>query len=174
MQAIFSNVMDAKQWRHAPPALIGFDVLNPDASGKAACIRAIQESAAYVTRGHIEILYELVGQPAVEVTLTGGSSKGFLWPQIIADTLGVSIKIPVVKETTSLGAAMCVLTAIGECSTLDEAVERVVQWDRHVEPDPDTHAQYNDAYNRWLDVYKNILPIADKGLLPSLWRAPGV
>jgi autoinducer 2 (AI-2) kinase len=174
VQAIFSNIMDVKQWRHAPPALIGFDVLNPQASGKAACIRAIEESAAYVTRGHIEILNELIGEPATEVTLTGGSSKGFLWPKIIADTLGVSVKIPVIKESTSLGAAMCVLMAIGECSSWAEAVGRLVKWDRHLEPDRETHAKYNDGYKRWIEVYSNIVPIGDKGILPSLWRGPGV
>ena len=174
VQAIFSNIMDAKNWRHAPPALIGFDVLDPAASGKAACIRAIQESAAYVTRGHVEILNELIGESATEITLTGGSAKGFLWPKIIADTLGVSVKIPVVKESTSLGAAMCVLMAVGECSSWDEAVKRLVKWDRHLEPDQSTHTQYNDIYNRWIEVYSNIVPIGDKGILPSLWRGPGV
>lgn len=174
VQAIFSNIMDAKQWRHAPPAFIGFDVLNPEASGKAACIRAIQESAAFVTRGHIEILNELMGESATEVIFTGGSSKGFLWPKIIADTLGVSIKIPVIKESTSLGAAMCVLMAVGECSNWNDAVQRFVKWDRHIEPDQAAHAQYNDVYKKWIEVYSNILPIGDNGILPSLWRGPGV
>ena len=38
--------------------------------------------------------------------LTGGAAKGTLWPQIVADTLGIPIRIPVVKESTALGAAI--------------------------------------------------------------------
>lgn len=174
VQAIFSNVMDAKRWRHATPSLVGFDVLAPEKSGKNACIRAIEESAAYVTRGHIEILTELSGEAPREITFGGGSSKGFLWPQIISDVIGVPVKIPVVKEITSLGAAICALIAIGECANWNEAVERVVRWERYIEPNLENHAIYNDAYKRWLDVYRYLLPIADEGILPSLWRAPGV
>ena len=174
VQAIFSNVMEAKQWRHAPPSLVGFDVLSPENSGKGACIRAIEENAAYVTRAHIEILSELTEKFPEAITFAGGSSKGSLWPKIIADVSGVPVRIPIVKESTSLGAAMCCLVAVGECTSWNEAVERVVKWDRSIQPDRENHACYADAYQRWLDVYRHMLPIADEGILPSLWRAPGV
>jgi autoinducer 2 (AI-2) kinase len=166
--------MDAKRWRHATPSLVGFDVLNAAGSGKAACIRAIEESAAYVTRGHMDILIDLTGQPPREVTFAGGSAKGSLWPQIIADTLGVPVNIPVIKESTSLGAAICGLVALGEARDWQDAVERVVRWERHLEPDPANHTRYDDTYQRWLEVYRRMLPIADDRILPSLWRAPGV
>ena len=37
---------------------------------------------------------------------TGGAAKGRLWPQIVADVLGVPVRVPVVKESTALGAAI--------------------------------------------------------------------
>ena len=174
VQAIFSNIMEAKRWRHATPSLVGFNILDPAGSGKAACIRAIEESAAYVTRGHIDILVELTGKPPSVITFAGGSSKGFLWPQIIADMLGVAVNIPVVKESTALGAAMCVLVAMGEVQNWEDAAARVVRWERHLEPDLATHSRYDEAYRLWLEVYQRMLPMADDGVLPSLWRAPGV
>jgi autoinducer 2 (AI-2) kinase len=174
VQAVFSYVMDVKKWRHATPSFVGFDVVAPQKTGKAACIRAIEENAAYVSRSHFETLAELSGEPPKVITFAGGSSKGFLWPQIIADVLGVPVKIPKVKEATSLGSAICVLTALGETKDWPEAVERVVHWDRVVDPDSTDHATYNDTYERWFEVYQRMLPIADEGLLPSLWRAPGV
>jgi autoinducer 2 (AI-2) kinase len=64
--------------------------------------------------------------------------------------------------------------ALGECKDWSEAVRRVVHWDRTVEPNPANHAIYDEAYPRWFKVYQHMLPIADEGLLPSLWRAPGV
>ena len=174
VQAIFSYVMDVKRWRHAPPSFVGFNIVEPEKTGKAACIRAIEENAAYVARSHFETLTELSGNSPAEITFAGGSSKGFLWPQIIADVMGVPVRIPRVKEATSLGSAICVLMALGECKDWGEAVERVVHWDRQVEPDQKNHKVYNETYKRWFEIYKHMLPIADEGLSPSLWRAPGV
>lgn len=174
LQAIFSYVMDVKRWRHATPSFVGFDIVSPEKTGKAACIRAIEENAAYVSRSHFETLASLSGKPPEEIVFVGGSSKGFLWPQIIADVMGVPIHIPLVKEATSLGSAICVLIGMGECKTWNEAAERVVRWDHTVEPNHENHALYNDTYKRWFDVYRYMLPIADDRVLPSLWRAPGV
>ncbi len=174
VQAIFSYVMDVKRWRHATPSLVGFDVVSPEKTGKAACIRAIEENAAYVSRSHFETLAALSGKNPDEIIFAGGSSKGFLWPQIIADVMGVPVHIPLVKEATSLGSAICVLIGIGEYKTWGEAAERVVRWDRTVEPSKENHAAYDETYKRWFEVYRYMLPISDDRVLPSLWRAPGV
>jgi autoinducer 2 (AI-2) kinase len=174
VHAIFSYVMDVKRWRHATPSFVGFDIVSPEKTGKAACIRAIEENAAYVSRSHFETLTALSGKAPDEIVFAGGSSKGFLWPQIIADVMGVPVHIPLVKEATSLGSAICVLMGIGECKTWDEAAERVIRWDRTFEPDLGNHATYNEMYNRWFEVYRYMLPLADDRILPSLWRAPGV
>lgn len=174
VQAIFSNIMDVKRWRHAPPSLLGFDLLAPEKTGKAAAIRAIEESTAYVTKGHIDILAELTGRIPREIIFVGGSSKGVLWPRIIADVLGATVHIPVVKESTCLGAAMGCMTALGEYDSLEQVVQKVVRWERRIEPDSENHKVYQDEYQRWLKVYDAMLRIGDDGLLPSLWRAPGV
>lgn len=172
--AMFSNIMDAKRWRHTPPSLVGFDVLAPERSGKKECIRAIEENAAYVARGHFEILTEMTGRAPDEVIFSGGSAKGVLWPQIVADVLGVPVRIPVVKETASLGAAISAGRGIGVYGSWDEAVERVVRWERLVEPQPEHHAQYDSHFERWKQAYGVMLSLTDDCILPALWRAPGV
>ena len=53
---IFSDLMNARRWMHASPSLLQFDITDPEHSGKKECIRAIEESAAYVSRGHIDII----------------------------------------------------------------------------------------------------------------------
>lgn len=89
VQALFSNVMNARSWKHGPPTFAGFDILRPQATGKAACIRALEENAAYTSRAHYEILKDISGYTPREITFCGGSSKGFLWPQIMADVLPI-------------------------------------------------------------------------------------
>ena len=52
--AIFSNVMDVKRWVQAVPSFVGFDVDDPTRTDRRACIRAVEEQAAFATRGHLE------------------------------------------------------------------------------------------------------------------------
>jgi len=171
--AIFSDVMNAKRWKHAAPSFLGFDVLSPQTSGKRECYRALEENAAYVSYGNYEVLTELAGAHAEEIVFCGGSSKGFLWPQILSDVFGVPVKIPVVKEATSLGAAMLVGVALGTYPSLRDAVARLVRWERTVEPDAAAHAVYREHYARWRALYPRMLGLVNEGLLPPMWRAPG-
>ena len=60
--AIFSNVMDVKRWVQAAPSFVGFDVDDPTRTDRRACIRAVEEQAAFATRGHLEIIEELTGR----------------------------------------------------------------------------------------------------------------
>ena len=67
--------------------------------------------------------------------LTGGAAKGQLWPQIVADTLGIPLRIPVVEESTALGAAICAGVGAGFWKGTDEGAASVAAFARTVEPD---------------------------------------
>jgi autoinducer 2 (AI-2) kinase len=169
---IFSNLMEAKRWVHASPSFLQFDVARPEASGKKECFRAIEEAAAYVSRGHLEIAEEVSGDAVGEIVFTGGASKGRLWPQILADVLDVPVRIPHVKESTALGAAVCAGVGAGVYSSLADAA-RLVRFDATVEPEPAAAAQYRQLYEQWRDVYGRLLEISEAGLVRPLWRAAG-
>ena len=173
VQAIFSDIMNARRWKHAAPSFLGFDVMNPEGTGKAACIRAIEENAAYTSRGHLDILREISSCTPEKATFCGGSSKGALWPQIMADVLGIPMRIPVVKEATSLGSLMCAAVALGWYGSLKEAAGRIVKWEREVSPVSHHVPVYEEHYQRWRKIYRHMLTLTDAGLLPPMWRAPG-
>ena len=170
---IFSNVMRANRWVHASPGFVGFDVGNPAAAGRTECFRAIEESAAYVTRGHAAIVQEVAGIEVGEAVLTGGAANGTLWPQILADTLAIPIRIPEVKESTALGAAIYAGVGAGIFDDASEAAERLARFERTFEPDPISSAAYRDLYDRWLELYARSLEISEAGLVRPLWRAAG-
>ncbi len=171
--ALFSNLMAASRWVHGPPAFMQFDVCNPERSGKRECVRAIEEGAAYVSRGHLEIIAEVTGIEIDEVLFTGGAAKGELWPQILADVLGVPVRLPVVKESTALGAALLAGVGAGVYRDAMEAAALVSRFGRDVEPDPEAHAAYQRLYGEWREVYARAKAISDDGLLRPLWRAAG-
>jgi autoinducer-2 kinase len=170
---IFSNLMDARHWVHAAPAFVGFDVSSPATSGKKECFRAIEEAAAYVAEGHRRIIEELTDTEIDEVVLTGGAAKGNLWSQIVADVLGVPVHIPVVKESTSLGAALYAGIGAGLYGAVDDVVGEVVRFERVVAPDIVRHATYRDLYLRWLELYEASLRLSETTGVSPLWRAGG-
>ncbi len=170
---VFSNVMNAQRWVHAAPAFVGFDVGDPAGSGKKECIRAIQESAAYVVRGHAEIVAELIGRRPEQVVFTGGGARGRLWPQILADVLGVPVNVPVVRESTSLGAALLAATAVGLHDDVGSAARAIAAFEEPVEPDPGRVAAYDDLYEGWRRLYRASLEMSEAGLTRPLWRAAG-
>ena len=173
VMGIFSNLMVARRWIHASPAFVQFDLSNPSGSGKKECIRAIEEAAAYVSYGHLKVIEEVTGRTCKQVVFTGGASKGRLWPRVVADVLGLPVKVPTVKESTALGAAIFAGIGVGIYEDVTSAAAQVTSVERTIEPDPNTHARYEDLYARWLNVYRGELQLVERGLLRPLWRAAG-
>jgi autoinducer-2 kinase len=171
--AILSNLMNARRWVHASPSFLQFDVSDPAGSGRAACIRAIEEAAAYVVRGHLDIIGGLTHSRVTELTFTGGAAKGALWPQVIADVLGMPVNVPAVTESSALGAALCAGRGAGLYSSLTELEGELRQRAATFEPDPAAVATYHDSYAAWRQIYPRMLGLSEDGLLHPLWRAAG-
>jgi autoinducer 2 (AI-2) kinase len=171
--AIFSNVMDAKRWVQASPSFLGFDVDRPAASNRHACIRALEEQAAYTARGHLEIISELTGDTYEELVFTGGAAKGRLWPQIVADVVGLPVRVPVVKESTALGAAIYAGIGAGIFRDLAEVTGSLVRTEQTFEPVAETHRIYDERYAAWRALYPRILDLSEEGMLRPMWWPAG-
>jgi autoinducer 2 (AI-2) kinase len=172
--AIFSNVMDAKRWVQASPSFLGFDVDRPGASNRRACMRALEEQAAYTARGHLAIITELTGTSYSELVFTGGAAKGQLWPQIVADVVGLPVRVPVVKESTALGAALCAGVGAGLYRDLAEVAGSLVRIERTFEPSDEARRTYDEHYALWQGLYPRILDLSESGLLRPMWWPAGV
>ena len=170
--AIMSNLMNARRWVHASPSFAGFGLGDP-ASARGACVRALEEAAAYVARGHRDIIAGLTGLRFEEATFTGGAAKGRLWPQIMADVLGVPVHVPVVTESSALGAALCAGLGAGCYASLDELRPQLRRRGATYEPGPGAVACYDERYPAWREIYARMLGISEDGLLSPLWRAAG-
>jgi autoinducer 2 (AI-2) kinase len=171
---LFSNLMQASEWAHGPSGFLGFDVTRPAESGRAACVRAIEESAAFVSLGHLRIIEEVAGLDVHEAVLTAGAAKGRLWPQIVADTLGIPVRIPVVKESSALGAAISAGVGVGLFEDAREISGRLARIERTVEPDDTAHSAYQELYGPWLELIGRTIGLSNDGLVRPLWRAPGI
>jgi autoinducer 2 (AI-2) kinase len=171
--AVLSNLMNARRWVHASPSFVQFDLGNPAGTGRAACTRAIEEAAAYVVRGHLGIITELTGARVSELTFSGGAAKGTLWPQIIADVLGLPVSVPAVTESSALGAALCAGQGAGIYSSLTDLDSELRRRVARYVPEPGAVAAYEDGYAAWRQIYARMLDLSEDGLLNPLWRAAG-
>ena len=170
---IFSNIMNSKKWVHASPSFVQFDITNPNKSGKKECIHAIEEAAAYVSLGHLKIIQSIHKSMPKELVFAGGGSKGFLWPQILSDVLGKTVHVPVVKESTSLGAAICAGVGGGFYPSIEKGAKELAEIQRSFIPRQKIHKQYSELYADWLELYDANLKISESCLLKPLWRAAG-
>ena len=83
------------------------------------------------------------------------------------------MKIPVVKESTSLGTAICAGRGAGWYDDLQEAAVGLARTEKKIEPSRKNHKLYQKLYSNWLEVYDRSLAMAEDGLVRPLWRAAG-
>ena len=127
-----------------------------------------------VTQGHVELVREATGNAPTEVVFAGGASKGDVWCQIVADVLGLPVKVPVVKEATALGAAILAGYGIGLYTDISDTARKLVKWERTFTPNMENHQVYQEMYAPWREVYQAQLALSDRGLTRYMWVAPGL
>lgn len=173
MMCTFSDVMNYISWKHAAPTFTNFD-FDPDKFNRYTFYRAIMENTAQVTRGHMDLVREATGNMPEEVVFAGGAAKSPLWCQILADVLGLPVRVPKVKEATALGAAILAGHGAGLYPSVEDAAQTLVQWDATYTPNAANHAAYQEMYQTWRQVYAAQLELANQGLTRHMWCAPGV
>jgi autoinducer 2 (AI-2) kinase len=173
MVACSSDVMNYINWKHAAPAFINFD-LDPEKYHKATFYRAIMENTALVTLGHLRLVEKATGKLPKHIVFAGGSSKSRLWAQILADVLGVSVSVPVVKEATALGAAIMAGKGIGLYSSVPAAARKLAKTEETFTPNQKHKNIYEEAFTRWQSVYAPLLRLSDEKVTNYMWTAPGL
>lgn len=143
---------------------------NPNARGvffgitrkhrKAHFVRAVYEGVSLNLRTIFLALKEL-GVKFTEVRLIGGGAKSRLWTQILADTLGTTIRVVQAPlEATALGAAMAGAVGVELVPDFRTAAERFVGIGVEVKPGPEM-ATYARLHELFVYIYDALLPVFD-------------
>jgi len=82
--------------------------------------RATLESTAFQVKDIFDILKKTTGTEIQSMRADGGSTASKFLMQFQADMLGIPLEIPVISETTGLGAAFLAALGLGEISSLEE------------------------------------------------------
>ena len=132
------------------------------AHGMGHMARAVFEGCAFGLRDIVDRFTEM-GLGAGEIRVVGGGSKSDLLLQMKADVTGKQVRRVVHPEATALGATMIAAVVAGTYASLDQAALALVRLDDEVyQPNPATHAAYEDAYGTYRALYDAVEPLFDR------------
>jgi autoinducer 2 (AI-2) kinase len=170
---IFSDSMKYAKWYHAAPSFLNLS-LDADKCNVASLFRSLEENAALISSINLEKIKAFSGAQIDEIVFAGGASKGFLWPQILADVTGYRVKIPKVNEATALGAAMAAGVGCGIYADMTNAAKELVVWEKIYEPNLQNTKLYDEIKIKWATAYEAQLKLVDDNITTSMWKAPGL
>ena len=130
-------------------------------AGRNQIIRAALESIAYQSADVLHAMQADTGLALAELKADGGASANELLMQFQADIAGVTVRRPMIRETTALGAAYLAGLATGVWKNREEIQQ---QWtlDKVFEPQmlPETRGR---LYAGWQDAVRRTRSGAGKG-----------
>jgi sugar (pentulose or hexulose) kinase len=149
----------------AKGAIIGWG----DVHTRAHLYRAILEGLAYALREGAERTEKRTKVKIRELRVSGGGSQSPAAVQLTADVFGLPTGRPHTYETAGLGAAIDAAVGLGIHPTFEAAVAAMTRVAEVRDPDPGTHALYDELYR---DVYRRMYP-ALKPIYGAIRRITG-
>ncbi|WP_425053548.1 FGGY-family carbohydrate kinase [Psychromarinibacter sp. S121] len=129
--------------------------------GKAHLWRALLEAVAYGFRHHLEVLTE-IGNPPQRVLVSDGGARSRVWMQIVADVIGLPVRLLKSDNGSSGGAAFVAAIGAGVVSDWAE-VSRLSVAGETLAPNPENRAVYDAGYAKFRALYQALKPV---------WRMP--
>ncbi len=87
---------------------------------RAHVVRATLESIAYQVNDNLEVMKVDSGMPIAVMRVDGGAVGNNFLMQFQADILGIPVDVPVITETTALGAVYLSALGLGDFGGMDE------------------------------------------------------
>ena len=127
-------------------------------TSRAHIIRAAQESIAYQSLDLVRAMEKDIGAPIDSLRVDGGASRDRFLMQFQSDILGVTVKRPMIRETTALGAAYLAGLAVGVWNGIED-IRKLWKCDITFEPDMDD-AQRDKLLAGWHDAVGRSMGVA--------------
>ncbi len=152
-------LMGERSPHNNPMARATFTGMTMD-STRTDMTQAVLEGVAFAIRDSFEVAKEL-GINITETKMCGGGAKSGLWCQIMANVLGIKVKLLKSEEGPAMGAAMLAMVAAGEYKSVQEAADSIVSVCKTIEPQKAIADRYNSRYNTFRQIYPALKPVFD-------------
>ena len=170
---IFSDSMKYKKWYHASPSFINLSI-DSEVCNIASMFKSLQENACIVSAINLQKIQKFTNTKIDSVIFASGASKGKLWCQTLADVLNCTVKVPKIKEATSLGVAISAGVGAGIFEDIASTAKKYVEFESIYTPNIKNSKKYKKQIKLWQKIYDEQLKLVDKNLTTSMWKAPGL
>jgi xylulokinase len=118
-------------------------------------IRAFLEGVTFNTRWLLKPVEKFMGRTVKRINLVGGGGNSDVWCQIFADVLNVEVRqVQDPIQANARGAAFIAAAGLGEIALKD--VAGLVQFKRTYSPTPEHRAVYDDRYEVFVEIYRQM------------------
>ncbi|SBS35098.1 L-xylulose/3-keto-L-gulonate kinase [Marinomonas spartinae] len=118
---------------------------------KGQLIQAIWEGILFCHNVHLDRM-RVRFPDATSLRVAGGSTVSNVWMQMLADLTGMSIEIPCIEETGSLGAALVAMAGAGEYPSIQAGFKAMHVDIKRFHPNTSHYEQYQRKYRRYLQL----------------------
>ena len=124
-------------------------------------IRAFLEGIAFNTRWLLKPVEGFLGRKMESLNMVGGGAQSDVWCQIFADVMEVEIRqVANPIYANARGAAWIAAVGLGEITFAD--VTRLVEFKKRFLPQTSTRGLYDDRFNIFKQIYKQMKPVYQK------------
>ena len=148
---VFLPYLTGERTPHPDPLARGAFVGLTVRHGLGHMARAVMEGVAFGLRDSVELM--AAEMELGEVRVSGGGASSDLWLRIIADVIGLPVRVVGTAESAAHGAAILAATGAGVFGSVAEACDVAVELGEITEPGADT-ATYDALY----PVYRGLYP----------------
>ncbi len=131
------------------------------ATTKKDIIKGMLDGITYELKLNLDTL-EKAGVKVEQLRAIGGGAKSREWLQLKADITDKKIVSLNVTEAGCLATAILAGKGIGIYSTVDSALERIIEEKEVFTPDPERHQKYLERYNIYSKIYPTISELSHK------------
>jgi len=147
---VFLPYLTGERTPHPDPLARGAFVGLTVRHGLGHMARAVMEGVAFGLRDSVELM--AAEMELGEVRVSGGGASSDLWLRIIADVIGLPVRVVGTAESAAHGAAMLAAVGAGTFDSVAEACEAAVEVGEITEPGQDA-AVYDEVYRVYRDLY---------------------
>jgi len=147
---VFLPYLTGERTPHPDPLARGAFVGLTVRHGLGHMARAVMDGVAVGLRDSVELM--AAEMELGEVRVSGGGASSDLWLRIIADVIGLPVRVVGTAESAAHGAAMLAAVGAGSFDSVAEACEVAVEVGEITEPGQGA-AVYDEVYQVYRDLY---------------------
>ncbi len=148
---VFLPYLTGERTPHPDPLARGAFVGLTVRHGLGHMARAVMEGVAFGLRDSVELM--AAEMELGEVRVSGGGASSELWLRIIADVIGLPVRVVGTAESAAHGAAILAAVGAGTFVSVAAACDVVVELGEITEPGPDA-----TTYDEMYPVYRGLYP----------------